>query len=305
MLVKSVRRIQTDWRGHFAFYVNFKCPSYDYQNGFGGRVVPTKGRCDAISASFKKPQDSIEPSAFYDADGAAAIEKAREEKQEELENQQVSLFDRPGVAVEEDLVQVPGEMSRPKPTNIWGDDDDDGPVQPSGSGGAQPVEQNDVRVGDDGTSEEVPNPSLRLDAPITPLHLLEVPCTPTSPRRDSTVKVHENETEEEQTQKRLKVESAKKTRLSMLTKEHSSGVRVVKFADEEYGTMDSYDNDPQMDDHMDYEDPWNDEDHLAGDNVPEALWPDVGPSVHPPSPPAWVDRLADNVELQRVCNMGV
>ena len=101
VLVKSVRRIQTDWRGHL-------------------RVVPTKGCRDAISASFKQPQGSIEPSAFYDADGAAVIEKAREEKQEELENQQMSLFDRPGIAVEEELVQVSGERTFPNPTNIWG-----------------------------------------------------------------------------------------------------------------------------------------------------------------------------------------
>ena len=36
-----------------------------------------------------------------------------------------------------------------------------------------------------------------------------------------------------------------------------------------------------------------------------ALWSDVDPSVHLPAPPAWVDRLADSVELQCLCNMGV
>ena len=190
------------------------------------------------------------------------IEKAREEKQEKLENQQMSLFDRPGIAVEEELVQVSGERTFPNPTNIWGDDDDDGPVQPSGSGGAHPVVQGEVQLVDDGTGEEVPNPSL--DAPTTPIHLLEAPSTPTSPRRDSTVRMHENETEEEQSQKRPKMESAKKARLSMLTEERNTMVRVVKFAEEEYCTMDSYDDDPQMDDHMDHEDPWNEEGQLSG-----------------------------------------
>ena len=178
-------------------------------------------------------------------------------------------------------------------------------MQPSGSGGAHPVVQDEVQLVEDGTGEEVPNPSLRLDAPTTPLHLLEAPSTPTSPRRDSTVRVHENETEEEQSQKRPKVESAKKARLSMLTEERNTMVRVVKFAEEEYCTTDSCDDDPQMDDHVDYEDPWNGEDQLSGDGMPEALWSDVDPSVHPPAPPAWVDRLADSVELQRLCNMGV
>ena len=82
--------------------------------------VATKTHRDAISASFKKPQGSIEPSAFYDADGAAVIEKAREEKQEELENQQMSLFDRPGIAVEEELVQVSDGTSFSKPNQHLG-----------------------------------------------------------------------------------------------------------------------------------------------------------------------------------------
>ena len=56
---------------------------------------------------------------------------------------------------------------------------------------------------------------------------------------------------------------------------------------------------------VDYEDPWNGEDQLSGDSMPEALWSDVDPSVHPPAPPAWIDRLADSVELQRLCSMGV
>ena len=230
------------------------------------------------------------------------IEKAREEKQEELENQQMGLFDRPSIAVEEALVQVSGARTFPNPTNIWGDDDDDGPVQPSGSGAAHPVGQDDVQLVDDGTGEEVPNPSLRLDSPTTPLHLLEAPSTPTSPRGDSTIRMHENETDEE---KRPKVELSKKARLSRLTEEHNSMVRVVKFAEEEYCTMDNYEDDPQLDGHMDYEDPWNAEDQLSGDSMSEALWSDVDPSVHPPAPPAWVDRLADSVELQRLCSMGV
>ena len=53
--------------GYFKHADSFKCPSCDYQSGFGGRVVPTK------AASFKQPQGAIEPSAFYDADGAAVI----------------------------------------------------------------------------------------------------------------------------------------------------------------------------------------------------------------------------------------
>ena len=64
VLVKSIRRIQTDWRGHLAFYVNFKCSSFDYKSSFGGRVVPTKANRSAVGSSFNQPQGAIEPSAF-------------------------------------------------------------------------------------------------------------------------------------------------------------------------------------------------------------------------------------------------
>ena len=122
---------------------------------------------------------------------------------------------------------------------------------------------------------------------------------------EGTTRTHDHEVAEEQSQKRPKVEAAKKARLSMLTEERNAMVRVFKIAEEEYYTMDNYDDDPQMDDRVDYEDPWNGEDQLSGDSMPEALWSDVDPSVHPPAPPAWIDRLADSVELQGLCNMSV
>ena len=121
----------------------------------------------------------------------------------------MGLYDRPSIAVEKELVQVSGGGTFPNSTNIWGNDDEDAPA----------VGQDDAQLVDDRTGEEVPNPSLRLDAPTTPLHLLEAPSTPASPRESPT-----------QSQKRRKVESAKKVRLSMLTEERNAMIRVVKFA---------------------------------------------------------------------------
>eukprot|EP00435_Cladocopium_sp_Y103_P011431 s2868_g3.t1 len=259
VLVKSVRRIKTDWRGHLAFYLNFKCPSFDYQSGFGGRVVPTKGnRRDAISASFKQPQGAIEPSAFFDADGAAVIEKAKEEKREELETFQMGKWDRPEVVVEEEPMKAVGGGEDYSPSNIWGDEDEqqDAPGGPSSGRADVPV----VNADDQGY---VPNPSLQLDAPRTPVELLQAPTTPRSPRASPTTRVHGDEAEEEHDQKR------------------------------------------SMDDHVDYDDPWKDEDAICLDGIPEELWSDVGPSVHPSDPPSWIDQLADKVELHRLCKMGV
>eukprot|EP00435_Cladocopium_sp_Y103_P056449 s2990_g19.t1 len=301
VLVKSVRRIKTDWRGHLAFYLNFKCPSFDYQSGFGGRVVPTKGsRRDAISASFKQPQGAIEPSAFFDADGAAGIEKAKEEKREELETFQMGKWDRPEMVVEEEPLKEVGEGEVFNPTNIWGDEDEqqDAPGGPSSGHADVPV----INADDQGY---VPNPSLQLDAPRTPVELLQAPTTPKSPRASPTTRVHGDEAEEEHDQKRSRVESHKKARIERLKEERSAMIRVVQIAEDEFPTMDSYDTDPQMDDHVDYDDPWKDEDAICLDGIPEELWSDVDPSVHPSNPPSWIDQLADKVELHRLCKMGV
>ena len=66
--------------------------------------IPTNANRFASGSSFSMPHGSIEPLiAFYDEDGAAVIEKAREEKREELESKRMALYDRPEKATEEDL----------------------------------------------------------------------------------------------------------------------------------------------------------------------------------------------------------
>jgi hypothetical protein len=85
VLTRSIRRIDTDWKGHLAFYSAFKCNSWKYKSGFGGRVVPTKIKREALSVGFQLPQGEIELSAFHNADAEAVREKAREELREESE----------------------------------------------------------------------------------------------------------------------------------------------------------------------------------------------------------------------------
>ena len=82
-------------------------------------------------------------------------------------------------------------------------------------------------------------------------------------------------------------------------------VRVVKMVDDEFHTMDSYDEDPQLDDHCDYGDPWIDEDKVTASGMPEEFWYDGDASVQPVTPPSWLDRLADKEEIQRLYNMSV
>ena len=51
VLARSVRRINTCWKGHLAFYLSFNCASYEYRSSFGGRVVPTKSSRAPIAPS--------------------------------------------------------------------------------------------------------------------------------------------------------------------------------------------------------------------------------------------------------------
>ena len=271
VLVKSIRRIQTDWRGHLAFYVNFKCSSFDYKSGFGGRVVPTKANRSAVGSSFNQPQGAIEPSAFYDEDGAAVIEKAKEEKREELESSKMALWDRPE-KVEEELIELPPTGTYPNPTDIWGEGEEE-PTQVSRGPSSGHADVPPAVAANDDDVLGVPNPSLCLDAPSTPIDLLAAPSTPPSPRTTPTTRVHDAEVEEEHSTKRFK-EPHKKARLTRLSEERDAMVRVVKIADDEFYTMDSYNEDPQLDDHCDYGDPWMDEDKVTASGMPEALWYD-------------------------------
>jgi hypothetical protein len=68
--------------------------------------------------------------------------------------------------------------------------------------------------------------------------------------------------------------------------------------------MDDYETDLQLDDHNEV-DVWAGEDEVSAAGMPEALWCDAGVKHHPPEPDSWVYRLADEVELQRLCSMGV
>ena len=49
---------------------------------------------------------------------------------------------------------------------------------------------------------------------------------------------------------------------------------------------------------------WKDEDSLQFSGVPEALWSDATTDKPPGNPEVWVDRLADQVEIERLLAMG-
>ena len=172
ILARSIRRINTCWKGHLTFYLNFKCASYDFKSGFGGRVVPTKSSRAPIAPGFNVPTGEIEPSKFFDEDGHAVRQKALEEQREDFEAAGMAVHDKklPSEEVEQPLQEFGAEaVSFPNPIGIF-DDDEDG-----GDG------QNDAG-GDEADVELEPNPAFSgLAAPSTPPELLNpAPISPST-----------------------------------------------------------------------------------------------------------------------------
>ena len=82
-------------------------------------------------------------------------------------------------------------------------------------------------------------------------------------------------------------------------------IRTVKFGGD---TLDDYSNEPQLESTFDDEyvdDVCGDEETLQFSNVPSALWSDSPTDVMPLQPEPWIDKLADEVEIQRLLGMGV
>ena len=80
----------------------------------------------------------------------------------------------------------------------------------------------------------------------------------------------------------------------------------VKFGEETFHTMDEYDNELQLDDHNNV-DAWmeDEKEDFATADVPPELWSDFPIDRCPPTPDEYIDRIADRVELSRLCGMKV
>ena len=101
------------------------------------------------------------------------------------------------------------------------------------------------------------------------------------------------------------MEDVKRQRIERIVAEHQKAIRAVKVSEDEvFHTMDDYETDLQLDDHNEV-DVWTGEDDVSPTGMPEVLWCDADIEHHPPEPDSWVDRSADEVELQRLCSLGV
>jgi len=74
--------------------MNFRCWSWEYKTGFGGRIVPTRAQSGALTASFSAPAGKVEPSAFFDEDAEAVRQKHLEEVREDIELTEMMVHDK-------------------------------------------------------------------------------------------------------------------------------------------------------------------------------------------------------------------
>ena len=242
VITRSTRRISTVWRGHLPFDMNFKCWSWQYKTGVGGRVVLTKNQPQAISGSFNAPAGQIEPSAFFDEDAEAVRLKHLEEQREEAEVTEVALHDRPppfeGVPTQEEPQKRVGSFAPEE--GIFNDDDDDDDDDATGDPRAH--------LPPDMVFSEPSSASAPMEVPQTPDVFATLPATP---RGSQTIRTHDDQPgDEDHESKRARPESSKKERVERLSAEYASMIRAVKISTETFHTMDEYEQDLQLDDHL-------------------------------------------------------
>ena len=94
-------------------------------------------------------------------------------------------------------------------------------------------------------------------------------AAPISPRTSPTTRSHAAEADSSEP-KRAKVEDHKKQRIDRLVAEQESVIRAVRFGDESYYTLDSYEAELQEEDSS-ADDEWKDEEELCFAGVAEQL----------------------------------
>ena len=82
---------------------------------------------------------------------------------------------------------------------------------------------------------------------------------------------------------------------------HLSTVRTKKYV-----TVDSYDDELDVDkESMDEDKIWAGQKMVTSQGIPEAVWSSHQIDQTPPAPERWIGKLADKVEIQRLCSMGI
>jgi hypothetical protein len=144
--------------------------------------------------------------------------------------------------------------------------------------------------------------SYGLDVPASPQQVAGQ-AVPGSPRDSPTSRAHAVDAEGGES-KRAKTEEHKKQRINRSAEEQEAMIPTAQFGTETYHTLDSYDAEFQ-EDAENADDVWIGEDDLYFAGVTEQLWSDHDLGQQSPPPAAEIDRLADEVEIQRLLEMQV
>eukprot|EP00435_Cladocopium_sp_Y103_P037705 s280_g10.t1 len=304
LLTRSTRRISQSWGLSLAFYKDFSCPTYDFQTGFGARIVPTKR--DALPASDAWiPLEAIAAKA-KDPDAEAVIKKAIEESREEKELEMMGKFDKPDPVV---LAEVEGDVfvEAPMEETPLAPTPGQATARPTGADGAKPdsLPQRSSQPQQQELSSlplrspQVPQQPAQAIPPAATFGAASSSSTADEPRSSPT---RRGSTDESGMPKRAKMSPVKKPRIERISEEMEANIRTIKFGNEELYTMDEPEVEPSdfLEEEISFED---DED--AVDFIPEWLWYDGVPDEKPPEPSKEVDEGAAQVEMKRLMGLGV
>ena len=315
LLTKSVRRIGQSWGLSLAFYKEFKCPTFEYQTGFGSRIVPTKREAVALpAAEVLIPMEQIRAKA-RDHDAEAVILKAIEESREDAEQMKMERNDPKTVSFAEAPEEIPAlgdqhpqqklqEDALGSTEDVTRDVDLQLQVEiPEGNQKSKGVQAPKVLEVDDNTPlEALMNPGdvqIRFRSGASASGSNE--GVSSSSRTTSTPTRTLDDQGDGHIDKRVKTDANKKQKISRLAADHEGKIRMIKIGQEEYYTLDEEDVIP--------EEWWIDDEALMNEDgvcdVPMDLWKDFLGEEKPQAPEKWVDDLADQVELQRLLKMEV
>ena len=223
--------------------------------------MPTKTQKGALSANFNCPVGEIETSAFFDDDAEAVRLKHIEEVREETEITEITSS-HPKMCnqnwrTRETNPNIPIKLE----SSMIFDDD----VPEDGQPAIVPGQPSAPMV----SSVAASSAAASIDVPETPDLFA---ATPTTPRQNPTTRQHEVETKDHEA-KRARVEISMKQRLERISTVYNSMVRMVKFANETFHTMDEYEHDLQLDGHSGV-DAWmeGEKEDLPMNDMPPELW---------------------------------
>ena len=313
LLTKSVRRIGQDWGLSLAFYKEFKSPTFEYQTGFGSRIVPTKREAVALpAAEVLIPLDQIRAKA-KDPDAEAVILKAMEEAREDAEQGRMEQNDHKAVS----FAEAPQEDDQ-----VRGGPQEQNELHAHALGSAEEASRDvdlqlqTVELGSvpQGIVDQPPR-LLEIDDD-TPIEALMQPAeakikfrtsteapmamggAASSSRFGSSTTRTSDDQGEGHVDKRMRSETGKKQKISRLVAEQEEKIRMVKIGDEALYTLDEEDVIPEQ--------WWMEDKAMMSEDgaveIPNELWMDFRGEEKPASPAKY---LADKVELQRLVTMGV